>query len=432
MTTAQATSRTADQPEPAPAAVASRSPDSRGPGTTTAARLLAHFAEAFARIREDAVSRDRTRSLPRSHVADLARLGFGRLRLPQAAGGFGADLPQTAAVLTELAAADSNLTQIWRGHIAFVEDVLTTADPVFRNRWIRRIADGAVIGNAWSEIGDVTRGVTATTISCDDGSPDAVVDGRKFYTTGSIFADYSDTTAAGPDGTLRIALVPLAQDGVSVSDDWDGFGQRTTGTGTAAFSGARVPREDVRLFSDRFSYQTALYQVVLLATHAGIARAVARDTASSVRDRTRTYSHGNADRAQDDPQLLEVVGHLAATAQAAEALTQDAARALQRAHDVEQGDAGIRAEVGADAELTSARAQVVLSQLVPAAATRAFDALGASGVRESVALDRHWRNARTVASHNPWVYKARLAGAHLVSGYAPEELQWTIGVASRP
>lgn len=87
--------------------------------------------------------------------------------------------------------------------------------------------------------------------------------------------------------------------------------------------------------------------------------------------------------------------------------------------------------MGADAELTSARAQVVLSQLVPAAATRAFDALGASAVRESAALDRHWRNARTVASHNPWVYKARLAGAHLVSGYAPDELQWTIGVAPR-
>jgi len=46
-------------------------------------------------------------------------------------------------------------------------------------------------------------------------------------------------------------------------------------------------------------------------------------------------------------------------------------------------------------------------------------ALGASGVSEDLLLDRHWRNARTLASHNPRVYKARILGDWLINGTDP-------------
>ncbi|GAA2103427.1 acyl-CoA dehydrogenase family protein [Brevibacterium salitolerans] len=403
---------------------------SRAASSPTTADLLDRFSELFARIRAGAAERDRTRTLPRAEITALAEAGFGRLRLPVEHGGLGADLPQTFAVLTELAAADSNLAQIWRGHLAFVEDVLTARSPEFRARWLPRLASGAVVGNAWTEPGEGARGIASTTVSAAE-SGGARVNGTKFYTTGSIFADYADTTVTAPDGTQSIALVPLRQGGVTLTDDWDGFGQRTTGTGTAVFADAEVPAEDVYPFAERFTYQTALYQVVLLAAQAGIARAALRDASALVRDRTRSYSHGNAERAAEDPQLLEVVGHLAAAAQTAEVLTADAAQALQRIHEAENGDPTVRDRLGEAAELASARAQVVVSQLVPAAATRLFDALGASAVREGAALDRHWRNARTVASHNPWVYKARIAGEHAVHGHVRTDTTWSVGVASR-
>ena len=57
-------------------------------------------------------------------------------------------------------------------------------------------------------------------------------------------------------------------------------------------------------------------------------------------------------------------------------------------------------------------------------------ALGASGVSTSRNLDRHWRNARTAASHNPWVYKARMVGDFRVNGTAPARA-WAVG-AERP
>ena len=48
-----------------------------------------------------------------------------------------------------------------------------------------------------------------------------------------------------------------------------------------------------------------------------------------------------------------------------------------------------------------------------------FDVGGASATLREHDLDRHWRNARTVANHNPRDWKAAVVGAHLLTGAAP-------------
>lgn len=423
---------------------ADRSPVSDGPPavppTATTTELRARFAPVFEQIAAGALERERTRTLPHAEIRALAEAGFGRLRLPHDVGGFGASIPQLAALLVDLATADSNCAQIWRGHIAFVEDLLVTPHTGFRDRWLPRITAGAVIGNAWTEIGDVERGTLRTRIRTRDEV--AEVTGEKFYSTGSIYADYADTTVADDAGVRHVALIPLDQPGVEVSDDWDGFGQRLTGTGTTRFTAARLDPRDVIPFSDRFRYQSALYQLVLLATQAGIATAVARDAACAVAARERSYSHGNADRVRDDPQILQIIGEAEAAAFTARAVVASAAEAVQRAHDtalpgVPKTASETDTEQSSDADtaanhaatLAVSQAQVALTRLVPEAAGRVFDALGSSAVREAAGLDRHWRNARTVGSHNPWVYKARLVGDHTVNGTAPE-YQFAIGTVS--
>lgn len=412
-----------------------------GTAPADTAALRARFAPLFAEIAAGALEREHERALPREAVRALAEAGFGTLRLPVELGGAGATIPQLTALLVDLAAADSNLPQIWRGHIAFVEDLLVTPHTAFRERWLDRIAQGAVIGNAWSEIGSVERGAFDTILTVEDGS--AEVSGKKFYTTGSIYADYSDTLVQSPDGSQHIAVVPLDQPAVRISDDWDGFGQRLTGTGTIVYDRAPLDPADVIPFADRFGYQTAIYQLVLLAVHAGIAAAVEADAVKAVAARTRTYSHGNADRVRQDPQILQVVGEISAVAHGAAALADQVAHAVQAAHEAAavQGEAARAGRTSDEpqtvqdaivaAELASARAQILTSRLVPEAATQLFDALGASAVREGAALDRHWRNARTVASHNPWVYKAREVGDFAVNGTEPG-FQWAIGTVSTP
>ena len=398
--------------------------------THTTSRLdavLDRLRPIFDDIAAGTVTREQEHTLPHREVRLLVDAGFAGLRVPVEDGGDGLTIPELADVLVELATADSNLPQIFRGHIAFVEDRLTAPPSDDRSRWLRRFTQGEFVGNAWSEVGQGALGVSGTTL--DFGSDGWTVSGRKFYTTGSIYADWIDVTARRSDGIDGTALVRAAQTGVSISDDWDGFGQQLTGTGTTTFDRAAVDAENVFAFSDRFRYQTAIYQLVLLAVLAGIARAAERDTAREVHGRQRVYSHGSASLVRDDPQIQAVVGEISSASFVALATVRRVADALERAFET-SARRGSPDDDAANiaAEIASAQGQVVLSTLVPAAATRVFDTLGASAVSRAKSLDRHWRNARTVASHNPWIYKAKIVGDWSIN-QTPPPFIWEIGVA---
>lgn len=389
--------------------------------------LAARYRPVFEEIGRESLRRELERELPYAAVELLKRSGFTGVRVPVEFGGDGATLPQLFRLLVELAAADPHVPQALRGHIAFVEDRLNAAPSAERDEWLRRFAAGDLVGNAVTEIGNVALGDTTTRLTDDAETGGYSISGRKYYTTGSIFAEWIDATALTPDGVEVAALVSRASDAVAVSDDWTGFGQRLTGSGTTIFSGAPVRREHVYPFVDRFAYQTALYQLVLVAVQAGIARAAARDAADQVANRSRTFSHGNAARTRDDPQILEIVGQVSVAAFSAEAVTVFAAEALHDAFEARDADASRRAEVKRAAELAVSQAQVAATAAALEAATRLFDALGASATSTSLALDRHWRNARTVSSHNPTAFKARIIGDAAVNGAEPP-YEWSIGV----
>jgi alkylation response protein AidB-like acyl-CoA dehydrogenase len=384
--------------------------------------LRTRFRPLFDRIAATSVARDREGSLPTTEIRELVEAGFGSLRVPVAAGGAGIDLVALSSLLIDLAEADSNVAQALRGHFAFVEDRLASPDRIGAERWFRRFVDGEVVGNAWSEVGDVALGESRTVVA--DAGDHWTITGEKYYSTGTVFADWTDTTARRADGTLVIALVSTRQPGVTVVDDWDGFGQRGTGSGTTLFRAARVEREDVSLFTDRFPYQSAFFQLSHVATLAGIARAVVRDATAEVRARKRVYRHGNADRVRDDVQIQQVVGELSAVAFAAESVALAAAEAVDRAAGAGED---VRDESVVAADIATAQAQIVTVELVTAAASRLFNALSASATSIGKDLDRHWRNARTVSSHNPVVYRSRIVGAWEISR-TPPPTEFGVGV----
>jgi len=392
-------------------------------------QLAQRFRPIFAKIAAGAVERERSRSLPYEQINWLKEAGFGAVRVPVQYGGAGASVPQLFRLLIELATADANLPQSLRGHFAFVEDRLNAPPSAERDSWFKRFVAGDLVGNAWTEIGSVKMGDAITKVSpTEDGWR---LNGTKFYSTGSIFSDWIDVYAKRTDtGGDVIAVVSTRQDGVTLSDDWDGFGQRTTGSGTSVFSDARVESVNVIDFATRFKYQTAFYQLVLLAVLAGTAKAVERDAAREVRERTRIFSHGNAASVAQDVQVQQVVGRISAQAYAAEAVAIRAAEPSQRAYEARFGgnDAAER-QANIAAEIESAQAQVVLADLVLRAASDLFNALGASAAREAKALDRHWRNARTVATHNPLIYKEKIIGDWVINGTEPPYI-WQIGAGT--
>ena len=391
--------------------------------------LVAKFRPIFARIAVGASAREQDHLLPYEQIRELTDAGFGALRVPVADGGLGATLPQLFRLLTELAAADLNIPQALRGHFAFAEDRLVSKGSQ-RDRWLARFVAGEIAGNSWTEVGAVTVGEVIPRVRpAVGGAPGELrVNGTKYYSTGSIFADWIDTFAQiGDTGKNVIAVVSSHQPGVIHSDNWDGFGQRTTGSGTSTFIDAVVEEENVIDFDTRFKYQTAFYQCVLLAVLAGTIKAAERDIAAEVKARTRIFSHGNSNSFATDPQILQVVGEVSAAAFAADAIVERAAWALQGAYDGAFLEDLVEEERLNDiAELASAQAQVVLVPLATRVTSDIFDALAASGVSTTKNLDRHWRNARVCATHNPWVYKARIVGDYAVNGTPPNRI-WAIG-----
>ncbi|MEX3959021.1 acyl-CoA dehydrogenase family protein [Trinickia sp. EG282A] len=389
-------------------------------------QVASRFRPIFDRIAEGAIERERERTLPHEQIAWLKQAGFGAVRVPAEYGGAGLSLPQLVQLLIELGEADTALPQALRGHFAFVEDRLNAPASANRDTWFRRFVNGEIFGNAWTEVGDVAIGDVITRVSRNGNG--WVVNGTKYYTTGSIFADWIDVYARrDPDGTDVIAAVSTHQPGVRTTDDWDGFGQRTTGSGTTVFEAAHVDEENIIDFSTRFKYQTAFYQLVLLATTAGAGRAALRDISREVRERRRVFSHGNASSVSQDVQVQQVVGQVAARVFAAEATSVSAAQASQRAYEARfGGDEREERDANIAAELDSARGQIAVASLVLQATTDLFNALGASGTSESRLLDRHWRNARTVASHNPIIYKERIVGAWEINRTEPPYV-WQIG-----
>ena len=387
--------------------------------------LAKRFDPVFEKIAAGAVDRERNRTLPFDEIRLLKDAGFGALRVPVEFGGLGATLRQTFDLLIGLAASDSNLSQALRVHFSITEDLRLHKDELVKARWLKAIADGALVGVAVTElgVGAVDRYRTAIKSSASG----LRLNGTKYYTTGTLYADHL-VVAADQDGGRISVLVDTDQPGVTVHDDWDGFGQRLTANGTAEF-------KDVRVSPDRNlgpaygtegrGYGTAHVQLVLLATLAGIARRAATDTVDWIKARTRTFTHAVANLPKDDPLVQQVIGRLSAAAFGSRATVLAAVNELARTldgrdQDPQQLDAS---------ELAAAQAQVIVTKLVLDATTELFEVGGASLTSEKLAIDRHWRNARTIASHNPVIFKLRSIGAHELNG---EELPYAWSAGVRP
>jgi alkylation response protein AidB-like acyl-CoA dehydrogenase len=387
-------------------------------------RLAAPIRPILSSIRSGSVGRELERRLPFDEIEKLKTIGFTALRLPREDGGAGASLPEFFTLLIELSQADSNITQALRAHFGFVEHVLSTANGERRATWLRRLAHGIVVGGAWSEIGEAAK-VTSFSARVTRGVDGFRLNGTKFYTTGSLFADWIQVGATDAEGESVSATVERHAPGVEVVDDWDGMGQRLTASGTSHFVDVPVADAEIIAAPGPFPYSQAFYQLVHLATLAGIGRAAADDLATTVAGRRRTYSHAAATRPAEDPQVLQVVGRVRSAAYAAGAIVVQAARALQRAADaVGQEDAEQAAVSEADLEVW--QAQSVVSDLILGATATIFDALGASSTFRLEGLDRYWRNARTIVSHNPRMYRDRIVGDFAVNGTPPPG-QWRIG-----
>jgi alkylation response protein AidB-like acyl-CoA dehydrogenase len=367
----------------------------------------------LADIAAGAAERERRDESPFDQVAAVAKAGLGALSVPADEGGGGASVRELIAFVVDLAEADPIVAHVLRTHYSQVLGFLQNPDAAVRRRWLDEVLAGKVFGNAISEAGPLTAGSHefATQLREVDGR--LVLSGTKYYSTGTLYADWIAVAAGMPGDRVATVLVPADRAGVSVVDDWDGMGQSRTGTGTTSFDDVAVEPGEVLSVRPRTEPRpagtNAFLQLYLQALVAGILRSVATDAAEVVRSRSRTFEHAPAPRAVDDPILQTTVGELAATAWVAESAVLAAADAIDAVR-ADPTDENRRA-----ATLAHTSVKVHLDRVAPAAATALFDVGGASASSRARNLDRHWRNIRTITLHNPASYKAAAIGRHLIS-----------------
>jgi alkylation response protein AidB-like acyl-CoA dehydrogenase len=388
--------------------------------------VVERFAAVFDEVGVDVVSREQERRLPFPEIELLRAAGFTRVTLPVELGGDGVSHGELFELLAELARRDSNLAQLFRSHFSFIDRAIHSLPSPRRDARLRLLAGGAIHGNATFERGPAKVGTYDTRVTQDEDG--LRLDGTKFYSTGTLFADLV-SVAADRDGEPVGVLVRTDAPGFTRIDDWGGFGQRMTGSGTTVLEGVRLIDDDVlERDADRPSHGGAFVQLVLLATLTGIGRAIVDDATAFIRTRTRTYSHASAATVQADPIVQEVLGELSASSFAADAALASAVRTLETSSAALLSDIPDAAARVAAADVATARAQLVILPAVLQAATDLFEVGGASAVDAGLALDRHWRNARTIASHNPVRYKARAIGDLLIND-TPVASWWSSGEA---
>jgi alkylation response protein AidB-like acyl-CoA dehydrogenase len=386
--------------------------------------LAARFRPIFERIARGAAERENERAIAYQEVGWLRDAGFGAVRVPVEFGGSGATVTQLFRLLIELGEADSNLTQGLRAHFGRTESRLYDPDPVRRELWLRRIGEGALIGGANTETSTTVPGRLDTELS---GDGDVwLLNGRKYYTTGTLYADWVEVTARRGDDAAHVAVAATAP-GVNRLDDFGGFGQRLTASGTTEFTDVEVPSQEVVWVKDHPPdfYQFDFFSLVLQAAHVGIARAVVRDAVDYVGTRMRVYTHGSGPTPAQDPLVQQIIGRLSGLAFAAEATTLAAVAHLEHINQLREARHEISDAIWKAMRLAVSQAYLTVGDTVHRAATLLFDVGGASAVSEDRRLDRHWRNARTISNHNPAIYKERAIGDHLLNG-TPPAFSWRV------
>jgi len=393
-----------------------------------AVRVVATDAEAIevaralaARLAQGAAARDSERRLPREEIEWFSQSGLWGITVPKAYGGAGVSFVTLTEVFKLISAADPSLGQLPQNHFGLVDVIALTGTEEQKRYLFGEVLAGKRFGNGFSEKG--TKHVLDLKTRVRRDGDDYVVDGTKFYSTGALFAHFVPVLGLDKEGRGWLAYIPRDTPGLAVVDDWSGFGQRTTASGTVTLENVRVPASLV-LPAHRVSEQPTLNgpvsQILQAAIDAGIARAAIDDTLAFVRSRSRPWVDSGVERASEDPLTVREIGNLHIRLHAAEALLERAARLFDEiaAQGTTTEDDVARASVAVG------EAKVLTTETALLAGEKLFELAGTQSTLAAHNLDRHWRNARTHTLHDPVRWKYHLVGNFYLNGVKPARHAW--------
>jgi SfnB family sulfur acquisition oxidoreductase len=374
--------------------------------------VAAELADAF---RAGAARRDAGRVLPREELARLAAAGLLGITVPRGHGGADVSARTLAEVFRLLATADASLSQIPQNHFVYVNVLRRQGSPEQQKFFFAEVLAGRGFGNAQSEAGTKhVQDIRTRLTPRGDGS--FLLSGEKHYSTGALFADWIPVLARGAQDALHVAYVARDAPGVTVVDDWNGMGQRTTASGTVRLADVTVSAD--RVVPRHLTFQGpqlhgALAQLLHAAIDTGIASGALAEAAEFVRTKSRPWFESGYETAAEDPLLIQRFGELAVRVRASEALLIAAATAVDAAA------AGLTDDTAAEASIAVSVVKVHAASTAVDTSSALFEVAGTRSALDSLNLHRHWRDARTHTLHDPARWKVQHIGRYVLNGTRP-------------
>lgn len=384
---------------------------------------LAHDLAQIAR--SGAAQRDREQQLPWAELEQFTRTGLGAISIPKLYGG--PELPFTtiAEVFRIISQADPSLGQIPQNQFGIIQLVLAAGSEEQKQRLLGSVVQGYRIGNAGPELSNLelsSHDTLEVRARLDRNGKDYRISGEKFYSTGALLAHWITAKAVDGEGRLVLAFIPRGTPGLQIADDWTGFGQRTTASGTVVLDQVSVAAENlipIWKLSEQPNIQGASAQLIQAAIDAGIARAALEDATLFVRQYSRPWIDAQTEKASEDPYTLNEFGRLYLELDAAETLLERAAQTL----DQIQAEP-LSADSAARASISVAKAQAITTEIALLASEKLFELAGSRATLGEYNLDRHWRNARTHSLHDPVRWKYHAIGNYHLNGAHPARHSW--------
>jgi alkylation response protein AidB-like acyl-CoA dehydrogenase len=374
-----------------------------------------------------AAALDATGEYPLRNMELIVETGLDAMCFPREWGGVASkspheDLEAVAEIFTELAAGESSTAQIFTVHRNLVLGLLSGNG--ISEEWKRKIYNEVRYEGArfCSPASEPTKKRFSFRTACTPADGGVRITGRKYFATGCEGARYGwlpvllDGYPSVEEGGLYNAVVRLDAEGVTLNHDWDNMGQRATGSGSVTFQNVFVPdglhwKPGVGAdFVSTTNVNGPASQVVMSAILLGMGLGALDALCAYVRDRVRPSEQSWASQAES-PIIQHQVGRYSAMLAAARAALREAARAV--ADFTRNG--GRRAEVS----LKMMQAKVSILDATLTTAGDLHRHCGGMSTSNAFRLDRFWRNARALSTHDSQDIKLQQIGRYVLSGIEP-------------
>ncbi|EOR06624.1 SfnB family sulfur acquisition oxidoreductase [Acinetobacter tandoii] len=364
--------------------------------------------------------RDQTRTLPFAEIEQFSQKGLGGLRIPKQYGGAYVSNKTLVRVFRILNKADSSIGQIPQNQISLLYLIDLMGTEAQKQFIFQEILAGKRLANGGPERHTKDSKTLNTILSIENGH--YYLQGEKFYSTGSSFAHWLAIKAIHPEGHVVLVIVNREAQGIEVIDDWDGFGQRTTSSGSVRLNHVEIDPFlifDERPLTTAPTYRGAYSQLLQVAIDVGIAEAAFEDTLATIK-KARPIIDAQVEKASFEHYTLQEVGKLQIQLEAAILLLDEAAEYLD---ELDQLD-GVTDEQAARASILVAEAKIYANDAALNISEKLLELGGSRSSLSQFNLDQHWRNARVHTLHDPVRWKLHALGDYYLNHKLPARHAW--------